>query len=227
MRASATTVAIELRDRGPGVPAAHRRRIFAAFDRGSVPTASNDQPGVGLGLALSRGLARDIGGELGFVETEARTWATLSCKMRVLEGGDGGAFVFLNTSRYGQRGPAPYVANWTEPNLAQTFAVGIDVHNPKNEEPFSRWGNYQGLPEREVSLHWDGREIVKRVAETEFRGDFADVEIRLQQVIGGAEASVRIGASQVYDRYFIAELEPYESRLAIGAGTRAVSRSSK
>lgn len=53
-----------VRDHGPGIPAAHRARIFAPFDRGAVPAASNDIPGVGLGLALARGLAHDLGGEL-------------------------------------------------------------------------------------------------------------------------------------------------------------------
>lgn len=57
-------VQIAVRDHGPGVPPAHRRRIFAPFDRGAVPTASNDVPGVGLGLPLARGLARDLGGDL-------------------------------------------------------------------------------------------------------------------------------------------------------------------
>jgi two-component system sensor histidine kinase GlrK len=51
------------------VPSGHRQRIFAPFDRGAVPTASNDVPGVGLGLALARGLARDLGGELVLDET--------------------------------------------------------------------------------------------------------------------------------------------------------------
>lgn len=53
-----------IRDHGPGVAAAHRKRIFAPFDRGAVAAGSNDLPGVGLGLALARGLARDLGGEL-------------------------------------------------------------------------------------------------------------------------------------------------------------------
>jgi signal transduction histidine kinase len=53
-----------VRDHGPGVPQEHRARIFVPFDRGAIPTASNDVPGVGLGLALARGLARDLGGEL-------------------------------------------------------------------------------------------------------------------------------------------------------------------
>ncbi|MHC4956525.1 MAG: peptide-N-glycosidase F-related protein, partial [Planctomycetota bacterium] len=154
--------------------------------------------------------------EKGAFETTA-----LSCKLRVLKGGDGGAFVFLNTSEYGARGPAPFVKSWVEPSLKRTFAVGIDVHNPKNEEPFGPWGNYLGNPEREISLHWDGREIVKRVAPVEFRGDWADCNVTLQHVVGGAEVTVALGGKNVYDRYFIPGLLPYESRLAIGAATRA------
>ncbi|MHC4937463.1 MAG: peptide-N-glycosidase F-related protein [Planctomycetota bacterium] len=144
-----------------------------------------------------------------------------SCKLRVLEGGDGGAIVFLNTREYGVRGAAPYVKSWVEPNLRNSFAVGIDVHNPKNEEMFGEWGNYLGRPEREVSLHWDGREIAKRMAPAEFRGDWADCNITVQHVVGGAEVTVQVGPEKVYDRYFVAGMLPYESRLAIGAGTRA------
>jgi hypothetical protein len=95
------------------------------------------------------------------------------------------------------------------------------VHNPPNREPFGPWGNVLGLPEREISLHWDGREIVKRVAPNEFRGDFANLAIDVEHVVGGAEVTVAIAGAKVYDRYFIAHLHPYESRLAIGAGTRA------
>jgi signal transduction histidine kinase len=57
-------VQFAVRDFGPGVPASVRQRIFAPFDRGAIATGDNDQPGVGLGLALARGLARDLGGEL-------------------------------------------------------------------------------------------------------------------------------------------------------------------
>lgn len=162
----------------------------------------------------SNALAFDRAQEGAFEKT------TLTCQLRVLEGGDGGAFVFLNTSAYGVRGPSPFVRIWTEPNLSQTFAVGIDVHNPKDEEMFGPWGNYRGMPEREVSLHWDGREIVKRLAPAEFRGDWADCAITLRHVVGGAEVTVQLGPEKVYDAYFVPGLLPYESRLAIGAGTR-------
>ena len=51
---------IRVSDRGPGIPAAERRRIFEPFHRAEGATAA----GVGLGLALSRNLARAAGGDL-------------------------------------------------------------------------------------------------------------------------------------------------------------------
>jgi hypothetical protein len=146
---------------------------------------------------------------------------TLTCRLRVDEGGDGGAFCFLATDAYGVRGPAPFVPDWTVPDLKGSFAVGIDVHDPPTSEPFGPLGNVLGKPEREVSLHWDGREIVKRVAPAEFRGEEVELGITLEHVLGGAEATVRLAGALVYERYFLPGLQPYELRLAMGAQTRA------
>lgn len=56
-------VEISVRDHGPGIPAGEERLIFEPFHR-----AGRDQegpnPGLGLGLALCRGLAREMGGDL-------------------------------------------------------------------------------------------------------------------------------------------------------------------
>lgn len=155
------------------------------------------------------------------VHEGARASVTVTCRLRVTEGGDGGAILLLGTASHGIRGPAPFTANWAEPSVRGAFAVGFDVHDPKNDEPFGPWGNYEGRPEREISLHWDGRELVKRVAPAEFRGGFADVEIALLHVAGGAEVSVNVAGAAVYDRHFVADLHPFEARLAIGAGTRS------
>jgi signal transduction histidine kinase len=63
-RADEGHVVIAVRDHGPGVPARQERSLFVAFDRGEH--GESDQPGIGLGLALSAGLARDLGGRLGY-----------------------------------------------------------------------------------------------------------------------------------------------------------------
>jgi signal transduction histidine kinase len=50
-------------DEGQGVPERESRRIFRAFERGSAH-ADGSTPGLGLGLAVSRELARRAGGDL-------------------------------------------------------------------------------------------------------------------------------------------------------------------
>jgi len=56
-------VVLRLTDHGPGVPTEARRRIFHPFHK-SAARAAITAPGVGLGLALSRRLARSQGGDL-------------------------------------------------------------------------------------------------------------------------------------------------------------------
>jgi signal transduction histidine kinase len=56
-------LALEVADEGPGVPAAVRASIFEPFERGGRDP-SDRVPGVGLGLALSRQLAIELGGSL-------------------------------------------------------------------------------------------------------------------------------------------------------------------
>jgi signal transduction histidine kinase len=60
------TVVFDFRDDGPGIPCEIRRHIFRPFFR-SAEAAAGSQPGVGLGLAFSRQLARSLGGNLGII----------------------------------------------------------------------------------------------------------------------------------------------------------------
>jgi signal transduction histidine kinase len=59
--AAGVTIAVE--DRGPGIAAPEATRVFRAF-RKSAADAATSAPGIGLGLALGRGLARAMGGDL-------------------------------------------------------------------------------------------------------------------------------------------------------------------
>jgi two-component system sensor histidine kinase KdpD len=68
LAASALGDRVELRvvDRGPGIPADDRDRVFVPFQRlGDTDNTS----GVGLGLALSRGLTEVMGGNLDLDDT--------------------------------------------------------------------------------------------------------------------------------------------------------------
>ncbi|MCK6552031.1 ATP-binding protein, partial [Myxococcota bacterium] len=56
-------VHLVVRDHGPGIPADERRRLFSPFSK-SAQRAATSAPGVGLGLALSRRLARTMKGDL-------------------------------------------------------------------------------------------------------------------------------------------------------------------
>jgi signal transduction histidine kinase len=52
-----------VRDHGPGIAQAARRRLFRPFAKAAADAATS-APGIGLGLSLSRRLARAMGGDL-------------------------------------------------------------------------------------------------------------------------------------------------------------------
>ena len=66
---------IRVRDHGPGLSRAERRRLFRPFSK-SDRDAANSAPGVGLGLALSRRLARAQDGDLRLDDDGAHPGAT-------------------------------------------------------------------------------------------------------------------------------------------------------
>jgi signal transduction histidine kinase len=60
-------LAVTVRDHGPGLDRRVVRRLFRPFSK-SANDAAQSAPGVGLGLALSRRLARSLGGNLRLAE---------------------------------------------------------------------------------------------------------------------------------------------------------------
>ncbi len=69
INAAGRNVEISVTDHGPGIPLSERRRIFRAFHK-SAREAAESRPGVGLGLALSRRLAKSLGGGLDCVDSK-------------------------------------------------------------------------------------------------------------------------------------------------------------
>lgn len=72
-------VALQVCDQGAGIQKSEHRRLFRAFHK-SAQEAAHTKPGVGLGLALSRRLARALGGDLKIIEQEQGACFELSLK---------------------------------------------------------------------------------------------------------------------------------------------------
>ena len=77
VRRRASYVDLQVRDNGPGIPRALGAAVFEAFRRGDDAGA----PGAGLGLALSRSLARELRGELSLVPSERGACFRLSLRL--------------------------------------------------------------------------------------------------------------------------------------------------
>ncbi len=84
LHADAASVHLDVIDGGPGIGSEMRARMFAPFDRAGRDS-SDAAPGVGLGLALSRRLAAQLGGRLDWIGAEKGATFRLSLP-RVLEG---------------------------------------------------------------------------------------------------------------------------------------------
>lgn len=65
-RSEAGRVVVTVRDTGPGIPEAHRSRVFERFHR-APSSGDRERRGTGLGLAIARELAHAMGGSLDLV----------------------------------------------------------------------------------------------------------------------------------------------------------------
>jgi signal transduction histidine kinase len=75
-------VRMRVSDTGRGIPADHLDRIFEPFVQVDRNRTHDSQQGVGLGLAISRDLARGMGGDL-TVESEEGRGSTFTLSLRV------------------------------------------------------------------------------------------------------------------------------------------------
>ncbi|MHC4840191.1 MAG: peptide-N-glycosidase F-related protein [Planctomycetota bacterium] len=157
---------------------------------------------------------------------------TAEIDLTITEGSRGFSVAWLSAANFGHRGvafklnrhklpasfPRAVEPEWDEPNLWGSLAVALDCHNPNTEDPFNEWGNVHNRTQREVSIHWDNREILNRHTDVDFaNGEEQKLRIDVSMVVGGAEITVKLGDVAVYDKAFIPHVRAFSSRLAIGA----------
>jgi Peptide-N-glycosidase F, C terminal len=148
----------------------------------------------------------------------------LDWQMYITPGAEGCGFAFLNTEIFNSDSLALDFEKWQEPNIEGSFAIGFDVCNPPTSAWFGPDGNYYDRPQREISLHWNGMEIKKILSPIEYRADPEEEEtkdfyLKIHQVIGGSDITLKIEEEIVFDKFFIAEMQPYPVRLAVGGQT--------
>ena len=101
--------------------------------------------------------------------------------------------------------------SWDEPNMDHSIAIGFDVHNPQptDLEPdengrvmgwFDEFGNWYDRPQREISVHANGRERLNILSPIEYRtGEWIDVMVQVRFVLGGAHVTVMLDGEVVID----------------------------
>tara|TARA_R110002096_G_scaffold173781_4_gene348362 strand:+ start:57803 stop:59371 length:1569 start_codon:yes stop_codon:yes gene_type:complete len=101
--------------------------------------------------------------------------------------------------------------SWDEPNLEHSIGIAFDVHNPQptalepdeNERVmgwFDEFGNWYDRPQREISVHANGRERLNILSPVEFRsGEWVDVMVQVRFVLGGAHVVVMLDGTTVID----------------------------
>lgn len=133
-------------------------------------------------------------------------------------GPEGAGFVWLDADLFGDDGKAPGIAEWEAPSMDGCFGVGFDASNPPNRDPFRGSGNIYDRPQHEISLHWDGMEIVKKTTPMDFRDEKPHaVRILAEFTAGGADVSVFMDGTAIFEKYFIASMIAYRGRPAFGA----------
>jgi len=100
---------------------------------------------------------------------------------------------------------------WDEPNTDHSIAIGFDVFDPQPTEIepdengramgwFDEFGNWYDRPQREISVHANGRERLNTLCPIEFRtGDWIDVTVQIRYMLGGAHVVVMLDGQSVID----------------------------
>ena len=195
----------------------------ASVVRGVDPvfTKSGDGPGAsveGTTIHLLNGGEKEVNTlALPGLATERPQWVEIRTGLQLDPGGEGLGLLLLNADLVGRTADLVPLDLPEEPNRSDAIGIGFDSNDPVSTDAFDADGNFYDRPQREVSVHVDGREILNRQSADFATGQNVPVFIRLEFVAGGAKLTVRIGDAAVYDEEFLPSIRPFVPRLAIGA----------
>ncbi len=107
-------------------------------------------------------------------------------------------------------GSLPEDFAWDEPNAEHSIGIGFDVHDPVPDKAegengrvmgwFDADGNWYDRPQREISVHANGRERINVLSDVEFRtGRWTDVDVHVRSIAGGARVLVLLDGRTVID----------------------------
>lgn len=116
---------------------------------------------------------------------------------------------------------------WDEPNTDHSIAIGFDVHNAIPDKSadengrvmgwFDADANWYERPQREISVHANGRERINKRSEYEYRtGQWIDVDVQVRYVLGGAKVIVMLDGRVMIDEH-IWDVRPMRLHAMVGA----------
>ena len=150
-------------------------------------------------------------------ETPTRT-VEISFTLLMNTGTEGFGLLWLDTTAHGSDPTIPEVAAWEAPSMPGAFGVGFDASNPANRDPFGGSGNVYDRPQHEVSLHWDGREMMKATTPSDFRDEQPHaVTLGITFVTGGATIDLSIDGDPIHEGTSLPSMIAFAGRLAMGA----------
>ena len=145
--------------------------------------------------------------------------------VRLEAGGEGLGIVLFDASRANAT-PDELVAgieDWEEPSVAGAIGIGLDGRDPaiasgSDASAVSGGeGNIYDRPQREASVHVDGREVLNRQSPDFATNAPVPIVIELRFVPGGALLDLNIAGQPVYHNELLAGVRPFVPRIAIGA----------
>lgn len=149
--------------------------------------------------------------------TEPVQWVEVRATVRFDGGGEGFGLLVMNADVVGKDAALQTVDQWEEPSRLDAIGIGFDSKNPESNDPFDANGNYNDRPQREISVHVDGREMFNRQSADFATGQYVPIIVRIEYVVGGAELTAVVSGETVYEKQFIPKAVPITPRVALGA----------